>query len=54
VRGLAVGVEDDLLGVQGAGAEVAEDDSQGAQGQDRPSGIGDDIALVVGGGLNRR
>ena len=49
-RGVVVG-EDRLLGVEGAGADVAVDDPEGAEGQDRLAGVGDDVAVDVLEGL---
>ena len=47
VHGVVVGVEDDLHGVQRAGSDVAVDDPQRAEGEDRPAGVGDDVAVLV-------
>ena len=49
-RGVVVG-EDRLLGVEGARADVAIDDPEGAEGQDRLAGVGDDVAVDVLEGL---
>src|SRR3981081_2022208 len=48
-----MGAEDDLLGIERAGADVPVHDAERAQGEDRPPGMSDDVALVVGRGLQR-
>ena len=49
-RGVVVG-KDRLLGVEGARADVAVDDPEGAEGQDRLARVGDDVAVDVLEGL---
>src|SRR5579884_264769 len=55
-----MGVEDDLLGIQGAGPQVSVDHTQGPQGQNGSAGVGHHVALPIGldghlavGGLGR-
>jgi hypothetical protein len=47
VHGVAVRVEDHLDGVQRAGPDVAVDDAQRSERQDRLAGVGDDVAVLV-------
>ncbi len=47
VRRVGVLGEDDLLGVQRTGSDVAVDDAQRAQAQHDPARVGDDISLAV-------
>ena len=51
VRGGSMGREDDLLGVQRARADVAVDDAQRAEREHGLAGVGDDVSLGVGQGL---
>jgi hypothetical protein len=54
MRRVAMGGEDDLLGVQRARPDVAVHDPQCAEREHHPAGVRDDVALLVGGGPKRR
>src|SRR5579875_106525 len=44
---VSVGGERHLLGVQGAGADVTKDHSEGPEGEHRPRAMGDDVLLTL-------
>ena len=51
VRRSSIRAEDDLLGVQRTGADVAVHDAERAQRQHGPTGVRDDVPIGIGQGL---